>query len=361
MRNLLFLVMTLLCLAKAEAQQPEHRQDSSSVLLYAEEMPRFPGCELPDSSIAFRQKCSEALLFDYLYSRLVYPPEASEQGLEGTVVVSFVVNTDGRLSDFKVMRDIGGGCGEEVLRILRQMEEEGIRWRPGYQDGRAVAVRFNLPVRFEIQEPLPYALVRGDTVYVEIDSLPRFKGGDEALARFLEEHLTYPEQEGDTCLLGDMNVEILIQPDGFVKVLDVLDYHGLGFEYQFKAIELATATSGQWVPAIYQGRFVPTTYMLYLFFEPQGKNCSGMKAAYEQAQEDSVEGLRLFNEGQQEEGLALLNRAIEAFPYNANFRYTRAQMYISRDELEKACEDLTVVRQNMVLPMVEQLFPLICR
>ncbi len=359
MKHFLSIFFVLSFLAKAIAQQHAEAQDS--ILVFAEEMPRFPGCEIPDSSLAFRQKCAEAALMDYMYKRLTYPPEAYEQGLEGTVVASFVVHTDGSLGDVKILRDVGGGCGEEVLRILHGMQEEGIRWRPGYHEGRPVPVRFSLPIRFEVVEPLPYALVGGDTIYTTIDSLPAFKGGDDALSAFLRTNLQYPEWPSDTCLIGDMNVEILIYPDGGVKVLDVKDYNGLGFDHQFEAIRVATATSGHWQPAIYRGRAVPTSYLLYLLFEPQGQQCSGMLERYEEARRQAEEGLKLFNEGEREAGLKLLDEAVGAFPVHANFRYTRAQMYISMEQYEKACEDLSVVRAHVVLPVVEQLYPLICR
>ncbi len=363
MRKLPVLFLFLFLAKAAMAQEaPDSLVTDTTVFTIVAEMPRFPGCEFPDSSLAFRQKCAEAKWLKYLYDRLVYPDSAREQGIEGTVVVSFDVWPDGSIRNVQLVRDIGGGCGEEALRVVHQMQEDSIRWRPGYMaDGKPVKVHLNLPVRFVLEKPLPYALVNGDTIYVDVDSLPRFRGGDEALELFLKDHLSYPLLVKDTCILGDMNVEILVHPDGSVKVLNVLDYHGLGFDYQFAAIQAATSTYGHWVPATYRGRAVPTSYMLYLFFEPQGDDCAPLKVQYEQAQQDATEGLKLFNEDKKEEGLALLTKAIEAFPNNANFRYTRAQMYMDMEEMEKACEDLSVVRENMVLPMVEQLYPLICR
>lgn len=364
MRKCLFfsiLFCFLLCYAEEVLSQAEVLSQDTTIRMYAEEMPRFPGCEVADSSLAFRQTCAEAALFNYLYTHLMYPPEAREQELEGTVVASLVINTDGSIGDVAIVRDIGGGCGEEVLRVLRLMQAEGIRWRPGYQAGEAVRVRVNIPVRFVLEEALPYALVNGDTIYVEIDSLPHFRGGEEALTRFLRERLAYPPLDKDTCILGDMNVEILIGADGQVRVLNVMDYHGLGFDYQFEAIRVATATYGYWSPAIYQGRAVPTSYMLYFFFEPQGEQCVAYKQSYEKARQWADEGLKLFNEGERESGLQLLTEAINAFPNNANFRYTRAEMYLSMEQIEKACEDFSIVRENVVLPLVEQLYPLICR
>ncbi|TYP97632.1 outer membrane transport energization protein TonB [Sphingobacterium allocomposti] len=71
-----------------------------------------------------------------------YPDKALEQQIKGSVVVSFVVEKDGTLTDMKVVRDLGFGTGEEALRVLRK----AARWSPGVQNGRAVRVSYTLPI-----------------------------------------------------------------------------------------------------------------------------------------------------------------------------------------------------------------------
>jgi protein TonB len=82
----------------------------------------------------------------YLSSHLRYPAMARENGIEGQVVIRFVVNEDGSVSDATVVRSIGGGCDEEALRIVRSMP----KWKPGKQNGTPVKVFFSLPIRFEL-------------------------------------------------------------------------------------------------------------------------------------------------------------------------------------------------------------------
>ncbi|MDP5172464.1 MAG: TonB family protein [Bacteroidia bacterium] len=98
----------------------------------AEQMPAFPG--------------GESAMFSYLQSKLQYPPLAKEREVEGTVYLRFVVEADGRLTGFRVLRGLGYGCDEEALRIAKSMP----RWKPGAQQGAPVPVYYTLPIKFII-------------------------------------------------------------------------------------------------------------------------------------------------------------------------------------------------------------------
>ncbi|GAB2615986.1 energy transducer TonB [Belliella aquatica] len=82
----------------------------------------------------------------YLSNNLKYPTQARRMGIEGTVYVVFVVNTDGSIQDVDVLRGIGGGCDEEALRVVKAAP----KWEPGKQRGRPVRVRMRLPIRFKL-------------------------------------------------------------------------------------------------------------------------------------------------------------------------------------------------------------------
>jgi protein TonB len=111
-----------------------------------EEMPVFGDCvALPLSE---RRQCSDAALLSYIYKHIRYPGAARENGIEGTVYVQFVVEKDGSASQVKILRDIGGGCGREVERVVAEMPKWSV---PGKQRGRPVRVQFNLPVKFKLQ------------------------------------------------------------------------------------------------------------------------------------------------------------------------------------------------------------------
>ena len=106
------------------------------VFVVIEEDPRFPGGM--DSMYAF------------LEANIRYPEAAKKDSIEGRVFVSFVVEKDGSINPQTIMikRDIGGGCGEEVVRVIKLMP----RWEPGRQSGNAVRCQFTLPVTFRLKK-----------------------------------------------------------------------------------------------------------------------------------------------------------------------------------------------------------------
>jgi protein TonB len=107
--------------------------DEGKIFTVVEEMPTFPG--------------GEEKLFDYLRKNIKFPPVARENGIQGRVFVTFVVDKDGKVKDAKILRGIGGGCDEEALRVIRNMPD----WKAGKQNGRPVSVQYNLPVNFTLK------------------------------------------------------------------------------------------------------------------------------------------------------------------------------------------------------------------
>lgn len=100
--------------------------------VYVEEMPEFNGGE--EGRITF------------LRDNIKYPQIARETGIEGTVYIRFVVNEKGKVCETSVLRGIGGGCDEEALRVVNIMPD----WKPGRQNGNAVRVEYNMPVKFTL-------------------------------------------------------------------------------------------------------------------------------------------------------------------------------------------------------------------
>ncbi len=97
-----------------------------------EEDPEFPG--------------GMEALHKFLADNIQYPQQARDNNISGKVYVSFVVEADGSITNSRLLRDIGGGCGAETLRVVKTMP----RWTPGKQRGKPVRVQFNLPVTFTL-------------------------------------------------------------------------------------------------------------------------------------------------------------------------------------------------------------------
>ncbi|NVK49296.1 MAG: energy transducer TonB [Cyclobacteriaceae bacterium] len=83
---------------------------------------------------------------EYLRKNLKYPTQARRMGIEGTVIVVFVINVDGSIQDVEVLRGIGGGCDEEAVKVV----QDAPKWEPGKQRGRPVRTRMRLPIRFKL-------------------------------------------------------------------------------------------------------------------------------------------------------------------------------------------------------------------
>lgn len=98
-----------------------------------EQMPQFPG--------------GDAELLSYLSKNLRYPTIAAENGIQGRVVLKFVVGKTGEISDVNIIKGLDPSCDKEAVRVVRSMP----KWIPGKQNGRNVAVYFTLPVVFRLQ------------------------------------------------------------------------------------------------------------------------------------------------------------------------------------------------------------------
>lgn len=129
---------------------PPVNEGSYDVYKVVDEMPCFPGCE-DVTDEAERNNCANGKLLKYLHTNLKLTPLQAESCAAGTVVIQFVVETDGSIAAAKIMRDIGVGYGQSALQAVQSMNENGIRWIPGKQRGRAVRVEYNVPVRIKLE------------------------------------------------------------------------------------------------------------------------------------------------------------------------------------------------------------------
>ena len=115
----------------AEPEPP--KVEETKVFDVVEEMPQFPG--------------GSAALFEYLSKNIKYPVVAEENGVQGRVVVTFVVERDGSITDVKVVKSVDPSLDKEAQRVVKSMPH----WIPGKQNGSAVRVKYTVPVTFRLQ------------------------------------------------------------------------------------------------------------------------------------------------------------------------------------------------------------------
>ncbi len=112
----------------------EEEEEEETVFMVVETMPEFPG--------------GQKALFEFLSKNVKYPVIAQENGIQGRVICQFVVNRDGSIVDVEVVRSGGdASLDKEAVRVIKAMP----KWKPGKQRGKAVRVKYTVPVNFRLQ------------------------------------------------------------------------------------------------------------------------------------------------------------------------------------------------------------------
>lgn len=117
---------------------PEPKLEEEAPILFANEMPRFK-CIKGDEEAANK-------LLAYVQKRINYPQRAVDYGVTGKVTARFVVDKTGKVRDVQILKGIGSGCDEEVIRVLNSLPD----WCPGYHNGKYRDVYYTIPVYFSL-------------------------------------------------------------------------------------------------------------------------------------------------------------------------------------------------------------------
>lgn len=117
----------------AAPEPPKHVVEETKIFTVVEQMPMYPG--------------GDAALMGYLRDNIHYPTVAAENGVQGRVVVGFVVERDGSITDVKILRGVDPSLDREAMRVVKSMP----KWTPGKQNGSAVRVKYQVPVSFRLQ------------------------------------------------------------------------------------------------------------------------------------------------------------------------------------------------------------------
>lgn len=124
---------TIIDVAPVIQAQAEEEEEEAQVFFIVEDMPEFPGGEL-----ALRK---------YIANAIKYPVIAQENGIQGKVYVTFVVDKDGSISDARIARGVDASLDKEALRVVGTLP----KWKPGKQRGKPVRVSYTVPINFVLQ------------------------------------------------------------------------------------------------------------------------------------------------------------------------------------------------------------------
>lgn len=238
-----------------------------------DEMPRFPGCE-DFSDKNSRDLCATKKLFSFIQQNLKYPEAAEKSGTEGKVLIGFVVEADGKLSNIKVLQDIGSGCGNAALAVMKAMPN----WIPAKKSGKAVAVDMKLPFSFKLksdqagragvesnpeQFPVFPSCVENGTSYEEQATCSK-----KALFQHLFDHLKYPKDAKEQGIEGKVVASFVVGKAG--KVRDIKIEKSLSPSCDKAVIEIIHSINDleqSWLPGKKDGQSVATILTIPVSFK----------------------------------------------------------------------------------------------
>jgi TonB family protein len=295
MKTFKFLLLGVLIFATI----PNLQAQEELIYTKVENMPIFPSCETESDADAQKQ-CTDIKLITYISQHLVYPTIARQNDIQGLVVLSFVVNKEGKIEAVKVIKDIGGGCGEEAVRVVELMNEKNMVWTPGKLKGKAVKVKYHLPVRFKLEDDkkeevnedrsnenkdiyIEEEVVNEDKIYTEVELMPAFpsceeEGSNEAqkectdrkLLTFVVNNLTYPTIARENDIQGLVVVSFVIDKAGNVTAVRcVKDIGGGCGDESVRVVKLMIEKNMIWTPGEQDGEKVKVKYNLPVRFRLQ--------------------------------------------------------------------------------------------
>lgn len=233
------------------APQPKE-VEQGEVSQVVEEQPMFPG--------------GMEEMMKFLQQNVKYPKEAYEQGKQGRVIVQFVVNTDGSISNDTIVRSVDPLLDAEALRVVRSMPN----WTPGKQKGEPVRVRFTLPVTFRLdngkESTQKAETTNSEEVFKVTEELPQYPGGNAELMKYLAKNIRYPKGAQEQGIQGRVIVQFTVQKDGSITDSKVVKpAHTL---LDAEALRVVDAMP-KWIPAKQRGKEVACYFTIPVMFRLQ--------------------------------------------------------------------------------------------
>ena len=249
---------------------PPADDPDNPVFEVVEQMPEFP-----DGGMSG--------LMQFLSKNIRYPVNAQKNGTQGRVTVQFVVNADGSISNIGIIRGVDPELDGEAVRVISTMPN----WKPGMQKGKAVRVKYTVPVMFRLsddgqkEEYKPIAKIdetvvvgygskqvpaEEDPVFEVVENMPEFPGGMGGLMQYLSKNIKYPVEAQKAGIQGRVIMQVIIDKNGNVtnpKVTQPVDPL-----WDTEAIRV-TASMPKWKPGTQRGMPVNVKYTFPIVFRLQ--------------------------------------------------------------------------------------------
>jgi TonB family protein len=196
-------------------------------------MPEFPGGNIE--------------LISYIESETVYPELARKAKINGTILVDFVVEKDGSVSNVTINNKLGYGCDEAAAKVILQMPQ----WKPGYYLGKPARTLMSVPVNFK-------------SSYKIVENMPEFPGGRNAMYEFINQNLSYPAEALENKVEGQVIIGFQVAADGSLSNIHLSK--GIGSGCDEEALRIVSIMPA-WRPGLHHGKPVPVDFNLAVGFK----------------------------------------------------------------------------------------------
>jgi TonB family protein len=153
-KPLLFVPLFFTFIVSTNAQNNPQKTNEDPIYYAVQKMPVFPG--------------GEKALLDYINHNLKYPIDAQENEVQGTVIVRFVVSSEGKVEQVEVLRNVSPSLDNEGVRVVSSLPD----WTPGEENGKKVSVYYTLPLKFRLEvdkSQRPAAILDGKLLPIDFD------------------------------------------------------------------------------------------------------------------------------------------------------------------------------------------------
>ena len=221
------------------------REMNEQVFTVVEKMPSFPG--------------GYAELLKYIATNIKYPKESQDNGEQGRVICSFIVGRDGSVNNPEVLRGVTPLLNEEAVRVINTMP----RWNPGMQRGKAVAVKYTVPITFRLKSPVEEA--KEETLTV-VDVMPQYPGGDRELLKFIAQSIKYPTDAQEAGVQGRVICSFVVDKKG--NIVEPKIIRGIDPSLDAEALRVI-GMMPRWTPGRQDGKAVRVLYTVPITFRLQ--------------------------------------------------------------------------------------------
>lgn len=221
------------------------REMNEQVFTVVEKMPSFPG--------------GDAELLKYIATNIKYPKESLDNGEQGRVICSFIVGRDGSVNNPEVLRGVTPLLNEEAVRVINTMP----RWNPGMQRGKAVAVKYTVPITFRLKSPVEET--KEETLTV-VDVMPQYPGGDRELLKFIAQSIKYPTDAQEAGVQGRVICSFVVDKKG--NIVEPKIIRGIDPSLDAEALRVI-GMMPRWTPGRQDGKAVRVLYTVPITFRLQ--------------------------------------------------------------------------------------------